>query len=58
MYKVKKLVLIAEAEKTIQGNIGVSNVYRFLRADFEGVEFYAARWCVNLIGREEKKTYL
>ena len=37
-------------------NSGVSNVYTFLHADFEGVEFYAARRYVNLTkeGREEE----
>ena len=36
-------------------NRGVSNVYKFLHADFEGVEFYAERRDVNLTkeGREK-----
>ena len=38
-HKLTNLVLIAEDEKKIQRNIGVSNVYTFSYADFEGVEF-------------------
>ena len=41
--KINKLMLIEEAEKTIQINSGVSNVYTFSFADFEGVDFYGAR---------------
>ena len=54
-HKIENLVLIADAEKTIQRNSGVSNVYTFSHADFEGVEFYAARRYVHLKkeGREE-----
>ena len=40
---LNKLVLIAEAKKTIRRNSGVSNVFMFLHAYFEGVEFYPAR---------------
>ena len=48
-------MLIAEDEKTVCRNSGVSNVYIFSHADFEGVEFYAARQYVHLTkeGREE-----
>ena len=48
-------MLIVEAKKTIQRNSGVSNVYTFSHADFEGVGFYAARRCAHLTkeGREE-----
>ena len=28
--------------------MGVNNVYTFLHADFEGIEFYTARWYGNL----------
>ena len=41
-HKLEKLVLIAENEK-IRRNSGVSNVYKFLHAYFEGVEFYTTR---------------
>ena len=53
--KLENLVLIAEAENTIKTNSSKSNVYTFLHADFEGVEFYAARQYVDLKneGREE-----
>ena len=53
-HTLEKLVLVAEDEKTIQINSGVSNVYTFSHADFEGVEFYATRQYVNLTkeGRE------
>ena len=40
-------MLIAESENTIKRNSGISNMYKFLHA-FEGVEFYATRWYVNL----------
>ena len=43
MHKIKKLVLIEDAKKRIKKNGGVSNVYMFLHADFEGVKFYADR---------------
>ena len=43
MQKIENLVLIADAKKKILRNSGVSNVYTFSYADFEGVEFYAAR---------------
>ena len=54
-HKLENLVLIAEAEKTIWINSGVSNVYTFSHAYFEGVKFYAARRYVHLKneGREE-----
>ena len=41
-HNIENLLLIVEAEKTIQINSSVSNVYTFLHADFEGVDFYAA----------------
>ena len=41
-------MLIAEAENMIRRNSGVSNVYKFLHAYFEGVNFYPARRYVNL----------
>ena len=55
MHKIKKLVLIEDAKKTIKKNGGVSNVYMFLHADFEGVKFYADRKHEHLKkqGREE-----
>ena len=48
-------MLIAVAKKTIWKNIGVSNIYTFPHADFEGVEFYATGIYVYLTkeGREE-----
>ena len=48
-------MFIVEDENKIKRNSGVSNVYIFSHADFEGVEFYATRWYVNLTkeGREE-----
>ena len=36
-HKLDNLVLIAEAEKTINRNIGGNNVCKFLHAYFEGV---------------------
>ena len=42
-HKLKNLVLITEDEKMIQINSGISNVYTFLHACFEGVGFYASR---------------
>ena len=47
MHKLEKLGLIAEYKK-IRRNSGVINVYTFVRLDFEGVEFYAARQYVHL----------
>ena len=47
-HNLKNLVLIAEAEKTISRNGGVSNVYIFSHAHSEGIEFYAARQYVHL----------
>ena len=44
---IEKLELLAKAEKTIQRNIGVSNVYTFLHAYFEGVEYYAEKRYVH-----------
>ena len=41
-------MLIAEANNKIRKNSGKSNVYIFLHANFEGIEFYAARRYVNL----------
>ena len=46
-HKIYKLVLMAEAEKTIRINSGVSNVYMLSHAYFEGVDFYAAIRCVH-----------
>ena len=46
-HKLENLVLIAEDEKKIRRNNGVSNVYTFYHADLEGVGFYAARLCVH-----------
>ena len=46
-YKFNNLVLISEDENTIRKNIIVGNVYTFLHADFESVEFYATRMCMN-----------
>ena len=58
-------MLISESEKTIRRNSAVSNVYTFLHADFEGVEFCAARKYIHLtkerreedffVGYEEKE---
>ena len=47
-HKLENLLLVAEDENTIQINIGLSNVYTFLHAYFEGVEFYAARLYLHL----------
>ena len=47
-HTLENLVLIADDEKKIQRNSGVSNVYTFSYADFEDVEFYAARGYVHL----------
>ena len=46
-HKLENLVLIAEDEKKIRRNSGVSNVYTFYHADLEGVGFYTARLCVH-----------
>ena len=46
-HKLTNSVFIVDAKKTIRRNSGVSNVYTFLHAHFEGVEFYAARRYVN-----------
>ena len=48
-------MLIEEDEDKIRRNSGVSNVYTFSHAYFEGVEFYNARRYVNFTkgGREE-----
>ena len=46
-YKFNNLVLISEDENTIRKNIIVGNVYTFLHAYFESVEFYAIRMCMN-----------
>ena len=48
-------MLIAEDENKTRRNSGVSNVYTFWHADFEGAEFYATRRYVHLTkeGREE-----
>ena len=48
MHKLEKLALVAEAENIIGRNSGVINVYTFLHADLEGVDFYAARQYVHL----------
>ena len=47
-HKLENLVLIVEDETKIRINRGVSNVYMFLHAYSEGVEFYAARQYVHL----------
>ena len=54
-HKLENFVLIAEYKNKIRRNRSVSNVYAFSHADFEGVEFYAARRYVHLKkeGREE-----
>ena len=54
MHNIENLVLIVEGKNKIRRNSGVSNVYMFLHADFEGFEFYAARKYVHLTkeGRE------
>ena len=54
-HKLENLVLIAESKNMTRRNSGVSNVYTFSHADFEGVGFYAARRYAHLIkeGREE-----
>ena len=48
-------MLIVGDKKKICRNSGVSNVYTFPHADFEGVHFYTAGQYVNLTkeGREE-----
>ena len=51
---IENLVLISEDEKTPWRNSGASNVYTFLHAYFEGVEFYAARRYVNLTKKERE----
>ena len=56
--KLKSLVLIADAERSIRRNSGVSSGYTFLNADFEGVGFYIARQHVHLKNREQSKTSL
>ena len=40
--------MMAEEKYTIWINSGSSNVYTFVHAYFEGVEFYDARWYVHL----------
>ena len=54
-HNLENLVLIMEEKKKTRINSGVSNVYTFLHAYFEGVEFYTARRYVHLTkdGREE-----
>ena len=54
-HNIVNLVLIAEDEKKTRRNIGVSNVYTFSHAYFDGVGFYASRQYFNLTkeGREE-----
>ena len=47
-HDLDNLVLIMKVENTIRINIGASNVYIFLHADFEGIEFYAARRYVHM----------
>ena len=54
-HTIESFVLIAEAKNTIRRISSGSSVYRFLHADFEGVEFYPARRYVSLtkeIGEE------
>ena len=52
-------MLIADTEKTIQINSGISSVYMFSYTSLEGVEFYAARQYVNLTkeGRDEDLSF-
>ena len=38
-------------------NISVSNMYTFLHADFEGVEFYASRQYVHYPKQERKRDF-
>ena len=50
-HKFNTLVLIVESKNIIQiisRNSGLSNVYTFLNAYFEGVEFYDVRKKVHL----------
>ena len=47
-HKLENLVLIVEAKYIIRINGGVSTVYTFLHADFEGVGCYAVRRYVHL----------
>ena len=49
-------MLISEEERKIHRNSGVSNVYTFYHADFEGVVFFVTRRYVHLTneGREEE----
>ena len=56
-YNFENLVLIAEAKNTTRKNSDVSYIYTFLHADFEGVEFYAARRYVNLTEEERKEDF-
>ena len=48
-HKINNLTLMAQDEKGISRNSVVSSVCTFSHADFEGVEFYAARRYVHLI---------
>ena len=53
-HKFKNLVLTAEAEKMIWKNSGVSNVYRRLHAEFEGIEFYMSSQYVSFTKKGRK----
>ena len=57
MHKLDKSILIAEAEKKIQRNSGVSKVCTFLNADFEGAEFYATRQYINLTKKRSEEEF-
>ena len=57
-HKVENSVLIAEEENKIHINSGVSNVYKFLHADFEGVSFTQQGDMFIWQRREDRKTSL
>ena len=44
-HKLDNLMLVAEVEKEIWINIGLSKVYTFSHDDFKGADFYSARQC-------------
>ena len=47
-HNLDNLVLIDKNKNKIRRNSGVINIYTFLHADFEGVEFYAVRRSFHL----------
>ena len=57
MHNLENLVLTAEDKKKIRRNSGISNMYTFSCADFEGVEFYAARRYVNLTKKRREEDF-